>query len=244
MSRSALYSPQKEKGLGVLGSVIMAAGIVVSGFLLSTAIREFRQFDQFIEVRGLAEEIVKSDQASWNMSFSSYGDSPAAASKAWAEKIDKLEGVIIGLGLEAANIRRTPLTVYENTNPNGSAVESSKRWRAQGGITVETKKVELVEQASLKTDTFVNAGIVLESSYIQFYFTELNSIKPQMLKAATENAKEAAQTFAADSGVTVGALKNATQGLFTISAPLGEYGGENTVMKKVRVVTKVQYLVK
>ena len=58
-----------------------------------------------------------------------------------------------------------------------------------------------------------------------------------------DNAKEAAQTFAADSGVKVGALKTATQGLFSISAPLGDYGGENTVMKKVRVVTKVQYLV-
>jgi uncharacterized protein len=38
-------------------------------------------------------------------------------------------------------------------------------------------------------------------------------------------------------------LKTATQGLFSISAPLGDYGGENTVMKKIRVVTKVQYLV-
>lgn len=243
MSRSALYSPKQQSGTGLLGSVVLAAGVVVAGFLLSAAVKDFRKYDQFIEVRGLAEEVVKSDKASWNMSFSVADETPQAAGQAWTQQRDKLEAMVLAMGFEAADIRRQPMNVYENSNPNGGFVEPGKRWRAQGGIVLETGKVDEVEQATLKTEVFLNENIVLESSYVQFHFTDLNSIKPRMLKAATENAKEAAQTFAADSGVTVGALKTATQGLFSISAPLSEYGGENTLMKKVRVVTRVQYLV-
>ena len=243
MSRSALYSPRKQTGVGLLGAVVLSAGVVVAGFLLATAVKDFRKYDQFIEVRGLAEEVVKSDKASWNMAVSAFGETPQAASQAGLKQQEKLESLVLGMGFEATDIRRQPMNIFENINPNGGQVEPGKRWRATSGIVLETGKVDAVEQAMLKTDVFLNENIVVESNFVQFYFTDLNSIKPRMLKAATDNAKEAAQTFANDSGVTVGALKTATQGLFSISAPLGEYGGENTVMKKIRVVTKVQYLV-
>lgn len=243
MSKSALYSPNRQRGFGLPGSLVLAGGIVAAGFLLAGAIKDFRKYDQFIEVRGLAEEVVKSDKASWNMAFSSFGDTPQAASENWNKQLEKLQASVKAMGFDEADIRRQPMNVYENSNPNGGFIEAGKRWRAQGGLVVETARVDEVDQAYLKTASFLNDGVVLESSFVQYYFTDLNSIKPRMLKAATDNAKEAAQTFASDSGVTVGALKTATQGLFSISAPLGEYGGENTVMKKVRVVTKVQYLV-
>ena len=51
MSRSALYSPKQQRGMGLLGSVVLAAGVVVAGFLMATAVKEFRKYDQFIEVR-------------------------------------------------------------------------------------------------------------------------------------------------------------------------------------------------
>jgi uncharacterized protein len=243
MSRSALYSPPKQSGTGLLGSVLLAAGVMAAGFFIAMAVKDFRKYDQFIEVRGLAEEVVKSDKASWNLSFSVLAETPQDAGSAWTKKLETLETLVLGMGFEASDIRRQPVTVFENVNPNGGPVEAGKRWRAQGGIVIETAKVDAVEKATLNANVFLAENIVLESSFVQYYFTDLNSIKPRMLKAATDNAKEAAQTFAADSGVTVGALKTATQGLFSISAPLSEYGGENTLMKKIRVVTKVQYLV-
>jgi uncharacterized protein len=229
MSKRALYSHKQQGGMGLLGSVVLDAGVMVAGFLMASAVK--------------AEELGKSDKASWNLSFSVLADTPQAAGATWTKQLEKLESLVLGMGFEASDIRRQPVTIFENVNPNGAPVEPGKRWRAQGGFVLETAKVDAVEQASLNSDVFLNEGILVESSFIQFYFTDLNSIKPRMLKAATDNAKEAAQTFAADSGVKVGALKTATQGLFSISAPLGDYGGENSVMKKIRVVTKVQYLV-
>ncbi|MFX4681814.1 SIMPL domain-containing protein, partial [Acinetobacter baumannii] len=80
-------------------------------------------------------------------------------------------------------------------------------------------------------------------SYVRYFFTDLNRIKPAMLKAATANAREAADTFAKDSGVKVGGIKSATQGLFSISSPVSDYDAESSLMKKVRVVTRVQFFI-
>ncbi len=91
MSKSALYSPQQQSGMGLLGAVVLAAGVVVAGFLMATAVKDFRKYDQFIEVRGLAEELVKSDKASWNLSFSVLAETPQAAGAAWTKQLEKLE---------------------------------------------------------------------------------------------------------------------------------------------------------
>ena len=51
---------------------------------------------------------------------------------------------------------------------------------------------------------------------MNFEFTGLNDIKPEMIAEATKNARLAAEQFARDSGSKVGKIKNATQGLFSI----------------------------
>ena len=73
---------------------------------------------------------------------------------------------------------------------------------------------------------------------IQFEFTGLNSIKPDMIKEATQNARNAAQQFAEDSESVLGKIKSAYQGQFSI-----ENRDQTTPsIKKVRVVTTIEYL--
>jgi uncharacterized protein len=72
-----------------------------------------------------------------------------------------------------------------------------------------------------------------------------------MITEATRNARSAADRFAADSGSKVGSIRSAEQGVFSITA--ANAGGEassdsqsgpdekGSLMKKVRVVTTVEY---
>ncbi len=74
----------------------------------------------------------------------------------------------------------------------------------------------------------------------KYSYTGLNEIKPAMIEAATKNAKEAAQKFAMDSGSTLGKIRRANQGIFSITDR-----DENTpFIKNVRVVTTVEYFLK
>ena len=61
-----------------------------------------------------------------------------------------------------------------------------------------------------------------------------------MIEASTQNAREAAEKFAKDSGSKLGKIKKASQGYFSI-----EDRDSNTPwIKKVRVVTSVSYYLK
>ena len=95
-------------------------------------------------------------------------------------------------------------------------------------------------------------GIVLTANNVDFQFTQLNQIKKPMLRAATENAREAAQQFASDAGSTVGAIQSANQGFFSVvsrdaavaqnSQGEGGYSSQpSTIDKRVRVVVTLTY---
>ncbi len=72
---------------------------------------------------------------------------------------------------------------------------------------------------------------------IKYEYTDLNSIKPEMIAEATAKAREAGQKFASDSESTLGKIKSATQGQFSI-----EDRDENTpYIKKVRVVSYIEF---
>ena len=81
---------------------------------------------------------------------------------------------------------------------------------------------------------------------MQYSFTRLNSIKPEMIAQATRNARESALQFAQDSGAGVGGIRSATQGYFSIGARDGAateegMGGNDSPFQKVRVVTTIEF---
>ena len=88
--------------------------------------------------------------------------------------------------------------------------------------------------------SLVREGVLLSPSYeyrTEFLFTGLDAIKPEMIAAATADARNAAQQFAEDSGSQVGQIRQATQGYFSIE-DLDSYTPQT---KRVRVVTTVDY---
>ena len=75
------------------------------------------------------------------------------------------------------------------------------------------------------------------SNPLQYEFTGLNDIKPQMIAEATKNAREAAQKFADDSESKLGKIQTANQGQFSIT----DRDQYTPSIKSVRVVTTLTY---
>ena len=114
-------------------------------------------------------------------------------------------------------------------------------------ITAMTEKTKKVTEAAVGTSEAAKQGELLKQGiafsegdfrYRKIYsFNGLNAIKPEMIEEANKDARAAAEKFAKDSRSKLGKIKTATQGLFSI-----EDRDENTpFVKKVRVVTNVQY---
>ena len=117
------------------------------------------------------------------------------------------------------------------------------RFKATSVITVTSSDVDKVRQLMRKQTVLMKQGIALVGeeyggNAVTYEFMGLNKIKPQMVEEATKKARETAKKFAEDAESTLGSIKSAQQGQFSI-----ENRDANTpYIKRVRVVTTVEYL--
>ena len=116
------------------------------------------------------------------------------------------------------------------------------RFSADTGVTVSTNNVDLVSSIAQKTGDLVQQGIVVTTATALYRYNNLNAIKPALLEEATQSAHLAAQSFANDAKTSLGDIRHAMQGMFTISDANSSYDSGNAIMKKVRVVTTIEYL--
>ena len=104
-----------------------------------------------------------------------------------------------------------------------------------------------VRDAYARQSELIRDGVPISGSNVNYVFTGLNRLKPQMIAEANQNARSSAEQFARDSGSDVGRIKTASQGYFSIGARDGEgcdecgSGGGNSPFQKVRVVTTIDY---
>lgn len=236
-------------------SAILAAGLIVGGWILGREIRDVRLADRYVTVRGLAERNVKADLAIWHLPFVEAGNDLKATFAKSEQDQTAVMDFLAAQGIPKDDINLGQPTVVDRTANQYSAQNSTAaRFIVQREITVRSTSVDQVAAAVQKTSDLVARGVVLStgtgygpnSGGVSYLFTDLNAIKPAMITEATRNARVAAERFAADSGSKVGTIRLASQGLFTIAdadAPeSGGYGAlANGITKKVRVVTTIEY---
>ena len=127
----------------------------------------------------------------------------------------------------------------EYRDNNQQVVDESHR--LEGTIGIETSNVDIVGKARAQLNELIAEGINLRSYAPRYSFTNLNEIKPDMLKEATKNARIAANEFAENAGVNVGGIRSARQGSFFIRDAGEEYGDTAKIEKDVRVVTTITF---
>lgn len=244
-------APQRRSEFWILG-LLLAVGLFAGGWILGAQIKATRLGDRYVSVRGLAERTVKSDLAIWPIGYTETGDDlPALYSKAEADQKTILK-FLAEEGIRPAEISVGIVGVTDNqANAYAGNRRPLYRYIVQQQITVRTARVDQVAAAAQKASGLLRQGIVVSQS-LTYKFNGLNSIKPDMITEATRNARAAAERFAQDSGSSVGAIRQATQGFFSIlpansgASADSQYAYDNgsadsSLMKTVRVVTDVQY---
>jgi hypothetical protein len=236
--------------------VLLALGLIIGGWALGAQIKATRLSDRYVTVKGLVEHQVKSDLAVWPLSYKEAGNDLSSV----YEKTETDKKAILQFleqqGIKPPEIELGVVQVVDtqaNEYTNGN--RTPYRYIVEQQITVRTSRVDQVAAAAQKTMALVQKGIVLSGNPgqgLSYKFTGLNSIKPDMITEATRNARAAADRFASDSGSRVGSIRQANQGVFSISpadqagdedesGPAGNFTADNSLLKTVRVVTSVQY---
>lgn len=232
-----LRDPSTRRWLASSG--ILAIGLVAGGYLLGDGLTRAHHADRSVTVRGLAERDVTADLATWTIAYSASAGDLATAQASVDRDTVSVRAYFRELGFPADALQPTGANVSQFTN-NGV-----QQFTVRQRMTLRTNDIKRAEQAVRRQFELVRRGVVLEEgSAMAYTFTKLNDIKPAMVAEATKDARSAAEQFAKDSETSVGGIKQATQGYFSVEARDGDSGGwgvSDTPFKKVRVVTTVDF---
>ena len=226
-------------GAAAILGLFLAIGLIGSGYLIGGALEQNRAANRFVTVKGLAEREVRANLCIWPIGFNVTGDELVEVQSRIAALEKTIIGFLNGQGFESSGIYRSPprITDYNAREYYGNN-RPPNRYMAESTVTLRTNDVEKARKVMQMSGDLVKAGVVLQDRFQpQYLYTDLNAIKPEMIAEATRNARQAAEHFAADSGTRIGALRKATQGLFTIN----DRDNYSPDYKKIRVVTTMEY---
>jgi len=234
---SFFRDPVNHRWLAASG--VLAIGLIVGGYLLGNGLVRAKDADRSVTVRGLAEREVRADLATWTISYSETATDLATAQAHADRDSAALRGFFKELGFPAEALQPTGVNVSPYTE------DGVQKFTVRQRMTLRSNDIQRAQDAVRRQFDLVRRGVVLEEgSGMSYTFTRLNDIKPEMVAEATKDARASAEQFAKDSGTSVGTIKDATQGYFSIEARDGDSGGwgvSDTPYKKVRVVTTVNF---
>lgn len=217
-----------------LGGAVVIFAILVSVALFISSYSFSRQ-GTYVEVKGLSERIVKADTAIWTMSFEVKSNDVDSLYAGIEKNITTIKTFLKEKGFEDSEINVAPANIYQDTYK-----EASFRYNANSQVSVYTKKVDLVKASSADTLPLIKSGVVLNQSNVSFELSDINSIKPEMLSEAVQNAKNTAKQFADNSGSSVGGISRGNQGVFDIT----DKDPGSPEYKKIRLVSTLRFLLK
>lgn len=225
----------------VLGGFIFA-GLAAFALIASNAALEVKAHERTVQVKGLAEREVPADTVIWPLSYQIASNDLNELYASIAEKNEIVNAFLADNGLDLTEVTTSPPQVLDRyAQAYGSTAEIEFRYVATSTITLFSNDVDAVRGAMANVIALGRNGIALSGpqygSQVQFLFTKLNDIKPDMIEEATVNARAAAEKFAADSASTLGKIRTARQGQFSIS----DRDSTTPHVKKVRVVSTIVY---
>jgi hypothetical protein len=242
----------------ILIAIAIIAGLALNGIFIGRALQRFKKEDRSISVKGFSEREVKANLAVWTIKTRITTNDIAAGSRQIEIDKNKITGFLIQKGIKENEIFQQDLKVVDKmAREYGDNNIGEFRYIIENSILVRSSNVDTVQAVKRMTDELLKMGVVISTineymPSVQYLFTDLNNIKPEMLSEATQNARKAALEFTRESNVSLGNLKKASQGLFTIvdrdffvaGQAEGGYGTNvNDIYKKVRVVVNIEFSV-
>lgn len=221
----------------IVGTCILAAGMALCGLFIELGIHQFAHKDRAVTVKGLSTRNVKADHAVWPLNFAINGNDLPSLYKDLAGVQKTVTDFFVKKGFAAGDIQMGSTSVNDNW-ANYYDHRPDNHYTLNSSVIISTDNVDLVIASQGSLSELLNEGIILNSYdwSLNYQYNGLNELKPAMVEEATKNARAVAQKFADDAHCSLGSIRRANQGQFSV-----ETDQYRPWIKQVRVVTTVDY---
>jgi len=237
----------------MLRTAILAVGLVLAGWFVGHGFARGRSADRYVTVKGVSEREARANLALWPLRIVATDNDLGLAQTRIATSVQEIRRFLVRNRVDTAGVELQGYEVNDAyANQFRSSGEVGNRYVIRQTVMVRSEQPDVVLAASQRVGELVDAGVVLSSGGEYgsggptFLFTQLNTLKPQMIAEATARARESAQQFARDSRSALGGIRTASQGMFEI-LPRDQAPGvqeESQLVKIVRVVSTVEYFLR
>ncbi len=215
---------QKEKRNSWVSALIIGLSVVISCIAIAYGLSHFRsESTHIISATGSASVDFEADIIIWRGSFSSVAYTSQDAYAKIKKDADIVKQYLTSNGVtddeivfNSVDIGRTYRDIYDiNGNYTGSEADG---YKLSQSVTVSSSNLDTVEKISRDISRLLDQGVELTSDSPEYYYSDLDALKLDLIDKASINAKERIDIVAKNSGASLGKLKNSNLGVFQITA--------------------------
>ena len=220
----------------IMGCSIILAAFVL-GLMMIFTVKTLKSFDDTVSVRGLCEREVPADRVAYRISYSEKANSLSEARSLIDHHSKAIIAKLKEAGIEDSEIFIGNPSMDDRYAWSNDISRITYRYNVGQSINVFTSKMDVIAQLQKTLENDMLKEDILANGYADYQVQGLNEIKPAMIAESLEKARESAEEFAKNSHSKIGKMRTASQGYFEVN----DLDETTPQMKKVRVVTTVEY---
>lgn len=214
----------EQKKTSPVNALIIGLCIVVSCVSLAIGLAHFRsESSHVITATGSASVDFEADIIIWRGSFSAVAYTSQDAYSKIKQDAELVKNYLTSNGVtdeeivfNSVDISRTYRDVYDvNGNYVGSEPDG---YQLTQDVTVSSSNLDNIEKISRGISSLLDQGVELSSGAPEYYYSDLDALKLDLIDKASINAKDRIDIVAKNSGAKLGKLKNSSLGVFQITA--------------------------
>lgn len=235
-------------GYALLGFFI-GMGLLGAGYLTAQSLIKVKEANQTLSVKGYAEKKVVSDFAQWIGRVQATSMTEQGALEQIKQSHNRLNAYLVqsGFALESVDFSTYSISARYKINENGSTTNEVDHYHAEFTINLGSEDIDRITKFSKNVQDLIKEGVSFAYTNVNYLYRNIDALKISLLGAATRDAKTRAVELATNAGSTVGALRQARQGVFQVTAEtdqsISDYGVFDTqsINKIVRAVVTMSF---
>ena len=195
--------------------------------------------DQTITVTGSAKRGIKSDYVKWRSAISYQSSGLQDAYRSLSEAVPKVKQYLVSKGIAENQITVSSISSQTLHGRSSDGMETSEiaGYSLRQELEVNSNEVDKIAKIAREATELINQGILIESMAPEYYYTQLGTLKIQMLAEAAKDAKERAIQIANSTGDKVGSVRSARMGVLQIT-PAGSNDVSDSGMNDTTSIDK------
>jgi hypothetical protein len=224
------------------GLVLLALALFFGSLAIGSGIKD-RNRNDTISVTGSAKKRITSDYVIWDATVSSQAATPQAAAKGLVGWTAKVRAFLLGAGVRPSELSVQPVTAEALQNDKNQLVGYSLTRTFE----VRSPRVSAIAGVVDRSSRLLEQGIPIQPQPVQYVYTRLASLRPELLAAATRDALGRARVLVGATGGHLGKLRQVDVGVFQVTSPnsteVSDYGvyDTSTLEKDVTAVVNVSF---